>query len=110
MSLLINGMDMPSSCQPCKLKQFAGNRVLRGSKPEVLYECPFCDNLFALSDQRQPSCKLEQFPTHHGRLVDADRLIAVIKSAAGSVDTNVPLSAVLASIENAPTVIEREEA
>ena len=44
----------------------------------------------------------------NGRLIDADRLIAVIKSAAGTSDTTVPLSAVIASIESAPTVVEGE--
>lgn len=48
-------------------------------------------------------------PTPHGRLIDADRLIAVIKSAAGTADTTVPLSAVISSISNAPTIIETEE-
>lgn len=107
MSLLINGIDLPSSCQPCKLKRFAGNRVLSGCKPEVLYECPFCDGLFALKNKRQPSCKFEQLPTPHGRLIDADRLLAIIKSAAGD-QISVPLQAVLDSIEHAPTVIEAE--
>ena len=47
-------------------------------------------------------------PTPHGRLIDADRLIAVIKSAAGTADTSVPLSAVISSISNAPIIIEEE--
>ena len=79
MSLLIKGMEMPSGCQPCKLKRFAGNRVLSGCKPEVLYECPFCDGLFALKNKREPSCKFKQLPTPHGRLIDADAHIQSLK-------------------------------
>ena len=57
--------------------------------------------------QRAP---IVEIPTQHGRLVDADRMIAVMRSAAGDDETTVPLSAVQCMIENAPTVIESEEA
>lgn len=53
-------------------------------------------------------CPLVAIPTPHGRLIDADRLLAIIKSAAGN-QLSVPLSAVIGSIEHAPTVIEAEE-
>jgi len=109
MSLLINGMDMPSSCQSCKLKRFAGNRVLSGCKPEALYECPFCDGLFALKNKRQPTCKFKQLPTPHGRLIDADRLIAVLKSAIPYEQRTSTVLCMIKNIENAPTVVEAED-
>lgn len=55
--------------------------------------------------QRAP---IVEIPTPHGRLVDADRMIAVLRSAAGNDEAAVPLSAVQSMIENAPTIIEQE--
>ena len=110
MSILIKGMEMPSSCQPCKLKRFAGSRVLSGCKPEVLYECPFCDELFSLKNTRQPSCKFEQLPIPHGRLIDADRLIkALEKQWNVDDDQDFANKTVWREIESAPTVIEKED-
>ena len=115
MILLIEGVDMLSSCQSCNLKRFAGNRVLSGCKPEVLYECPFCDGLFALKSKRQPSCKFEQLPTPHGRLIDADRLMEVIERNAytlinycNSKDRGMFLCGIRQAIDEAPTIIEAE--
>lgn len=114
--LIIKVMEMPKSCQPCKLKRFVGNRVLRGCKPEALYECPFCDGLFALSNQRQPSCKLEQFPTPHGRLIDADKLMKVIEdndytlsSRLNTIDRGMFTIGIKQAIDESPTIIEAEE-
>lgn len=113
--LIIKGMDMPSSCQLCKLKRFAGNRVLSGCKPEVLYECPFCDGLFALENKRQPSCKLEQFPTH-GRLIDADVLLRKCQKISTQAwkmklhaDVEITMNQFIDFVKQAPTVIEAEE-
>ena len=50
---------------------------------------------------------IRKIPVKHGRLIDADRLLAVMKSAAGN-QVAVPLDAVLAQIDNAPVVIEAE--
>lgn len=106
-NVLIKNMDFPSSCESCKLKRFVGKRVIRGCKPTALYECPFCDELFVLDNKRQVGCRLNEVPDHNGRLIDADRLLAIVKSAAGN-HVSVPLQAVLDSIEHAPTVIEAE--
>lgn len=111
MSLIIKGMDIPSSCQPCKLKRFAGSRVLSRCKPEVLYECPFCDDLFALKNKRQPSCKLEHFPTNHGRLIDVDKLYDVVETQYkfSSGKEHTIYRDILDLICSTETVIEAEE-
>lgn len=57
--------------------------------------------------ERHPDCPLSNVPFPHGRLIDADRLLAIIKSAAEN-QASVPLQAVLDSIEHAVTVIEAE--
>ena len=116
MILMIKGMNMPSGCQPCKLKRFVGNRVLSGCKPEVLYECPFCDGLFALKDKRQPSCKFKQLPAPHGRLIDADKLMKVIEendyilsSRLNTVDRGMFTIGIKQVIDESPTIIEAEQ-
>ena len=55
----IKDMNVPSSCESCKLKQFVGTIVIKGYGSKALYECPFCDNTFTLDGDRQASCKLE---------------------------------------------------
>ncbi len=90
MSVLIKGMEMPKNCWDCPL---------------------FCKNSLDSDDrksQRKADCPLTELPIHRGRLIDADRLLAFIKSAAGN-QISVRLSVVLGSIEHAPTVVEAEE-
>ena len=110
MSLLINDMDMPSSCQSCKLKRFAGNRVLSGCKPEALYECPFCDGLFTLKNKRQPTCKFEQLPTPHGDLIDRDDLLTYFERKSKGKTAEEALRLLYTALKAYPTVIEKENA
>lgn len=107
--LIIKGMDMSKDCAGCDLSiYYDGYCGGYGYNPSG-WRCRRLKRLIKEGESKPADCPLAEIPTPHGRLIDADRLIAVIKSAAGTADTNVPLSAVLASIENAPTVIEREE-
>lgn len=48
-------------------------------------------------------------PKPHGRLIDADRLIAVLKSAIPYEQRTSTVLCMIKNIENAPTVIEAEE-
>ncbi len=118
MSLLINGMDMPKQTEVqtdkgtlklWTIRNWKVGQDVQFGAAKIPFDLSFNhDGTIHLSVLGR-NYSLSEIPTPHGRLIDADRLIAVIKSAAGTADTNVPLSAVLASIENAPTVIEREE-
>lgn len=103
-SLLIKDMDMPKSCMECI--------CLESIDDEIYGIQHFCGSLgidaIAKEYSRHKNCNLVEISAPHGRLIDADRLIAVIKSAAGTADTSVPLSAVISSISNAPIIIEEE--
>lgn len=48
-----------------------------------------------------------EIPTPHGRLIDADRLLAVLKSMA-STNESVPTTAVLELIDHQPVVLKAE--
>lgn len=58
MSVLIRGMEMPKNCAECPVG--------------------WCNNLilFSKCDKRADNCPLVELPEKHGRLIDADKLIA----------------------------------
>ena len=59
--ILIKRMEMPKSCEDCMLESYCGLWVLLKDRPS-----------------RHPDCPLVPIPPH-GRLIDADALIADIK-------------------------------
>lgn len=67
MSLLIKGMNMPTSCGDCR---FCGGIADTDCGP-----CAWCDidGKARFADTRQ-DCPLIEVPTPHGRLIDADAL------------------------------------
>lgn len=78
MSVLIKGMEMPDSCAVCR---FAG----RGGYFMERIVCMFTGkNEDAENVDRLPDCPLVALPDTHGRLVDADALIADIRKNAES--------------------------
>lgn len=93
--------------------------IFDGHLPENCIECPCCqgDECWATTKRyqvpdvlnRRPDwCPAKNVPVH-GRLIDADRLIAVIRSAAGkNNDIRVSLFDVIFQIEHAPTVLEAD--
>lgn len=95
MSVLIKGMEMPNDCYDCELKK--AYIVSRNTAIGIRI------------DSREHGCPLVEIPTPHGRLIDADRLIAVMESVAGTQERLIPLSAVLGLIKNSKTIIEAEE-
>lgn len=112
MSILIEGMEMPTSC-PCELLgigydlccSFAGGIPARVKE---YYEC--CQN-----GTRPSWCPLFHVPSH-GRLIDADALIEamarMVPWAIADPTANAfldGLSAAYEAIQTAPTIIEAEE-
>ena len=79
MSVLIKGMDMPTACmKDCPFQHFGdcqGGKIKRIMDVED-YE-----------DKRHPRCQLEDVPTPHGRLIDADELREKMLK---EVDTYIP--------------------
>ena len=93
MSLLIKGMDMPKACEWCSFISTFTTEYGMGCRCEV-GKFEFCDYT-----KRQEKCPLVEFPTPHGRLIDADAL--PLKDIDNS---NYPSN----YIKAAPAVIEAE--
>lgn len=67
MSVFVKGMEMPKNCWDCDI------------------DLPNCDLWCALDDEDDDKipedCPLVELPEHHGRLIDADKLIEELNSA-----------------------------
>ena len=101
MSVLINGMEMPTNCADCPLNydQMAC---------AVTWTRWWSDSMvimnFDSDKERMPNCPLIEVPTPHGRLIDADKLANETFYGA----TSAPYITYRKFV-NAPTVIEAEE-
>lgn len=98
MSLLIKGVDMPKKCFSCEMYG-----PMKGC-------CGLTDGRFEHPlKKRRTDCPLVEIPTPHGRLIDSDRLIAVMKSTTAISQNNYDLfNHIVGLIEHQPTVIEKE--
>ena len=99
MSVLIKGMEMPSSCNDCLFGHWSN-----------LYQAVFCELLnfkdypadyTGYKAKRLDKCPLVEVPTPHGRLVDADEVYFTMS------DT-IEQGRAEEAINDAPTVIEAE--
>ncbi len=95
MSLIIKGMQLPrkSEHRECSIAVVQNRPVSIAfsrtkTNPFGCFECA-------------------EIPTPHGRLIDADRLLAVLKSMS-STSEYVPAVAVLDLIDHQPVVVEAE--
>ena len=92
MSVLVKGMKMPESCYGCDLANFFTD------------ETPYCRRRMkavSFSGDRPSWCPLQEVPEPHGRLIDADALIATHKQVCSrSMKFNLDL---------APTIIPASE-
>lgn len=104
MSVLIKGMEMPTSCSRCPMLEgdrleglcHAASRWLDDDEYWTWYAYPEGD----IDDSKPCNCPLVEIPPH-GRLVDADALEA---------QCDDPYWCVwLTDIKDAPTIIEAEE-
>lgn len=102
MSIVIKGMKIPESCLDCKFTKEKFSSLGR-----FINCCLGLGDVVGYStgqhvDDRHPDCPLDELPEHHGRLIDADALIAesLKDGAYGYVDTK--------QIYDAPTIIEAE--
>jgi len=105
MSLLIKDMDMPKNCMECI--------CLEAFDDEIYGRQFFCNLLgidaLAKEHSRHKNCPLTEIPTPHGRLIDADRLIAVLKSTTAISQSDYDLfNHIVGLIEHQPTVIGKE--
>lgn len=107
MSILIKGMGMPKKCQSCLLyKPYAGNGFcLMAGKRLIYNETP--------SNPKGAGrfCPLVELPERHGRLIDADALIAKYGDWYTEEGTDTGFIGTLEMlIKDAPTVVEAEGA
>lgn len=94
MSVLVKGMEMPTTCCNCKFREpFIDFAYCHLAEMDMEYE--ESDNC------RHPDCPLIEIPTPHGRLIDADELARIWKGARFSGDIK-PI------VDARPTVIEAE--
>lgn len=77
MSLMIKGMDMPTRCGKCRLKDLTsgGRWVCRNT---INDKAVLVDNY--IIDSRHPLCALSETHKPHGRLIDADKLYDIIET------------------------------
>lgn len=76
MSILIKGMQMPDNCDVCIFSDWSNLHQTSCCKLKA-YEPGFQDYSIAYRTQRSNICPLVELPEHHGRLIDADRLMRV---------------------------------
>ena len=96
MSVLIKGMEMPSSCDNCELCTC----YVREDGTEENYRCVITFYPIHEFNERHEYCPLVEIPPH-GRLIDADILASMCDAPNWCVW--------LTEIYDAPTIIEAEE-
>ena len=70
MSVLIKGMEMPETCSDCEWSYYVGNGRAMCKRVSMT------DKTDIMTKRRADFCPLIEVPTPHGRLIDADALIA----------------------------------
>lgn len=101
MSILIKGMEMPTSCGQCPLH----DEDYRGKE-----HCDIGWKMIGKSEEKPDWCPLVPVPPH-GRLIDADALAGLFRAKVAGEKGLGPLMVNLAAlcIDNAPTIIPAEE-
>ncbi len=104
MGIYIKGMEMPKDCGKCPLVEKCKNRHLEITESDNGYEPIFIQDYCPLTEVSEP----------HGRLIDADALIPIMKynttdNEIGVFPIRIGFDAIKGVIDEAPTVIERSE-
>jgi hypothetical protein len=98
MSILIRGMEMPTSCGFCMFEQETGDGC----------EC-YINGCLTEYQKRPDDCPLVYVPKH-GRLIDADALMELYADTDDLqlANMNVPIAVIRQNILDAPTIIPAE--
>ena len=99
MSVLINGMEMPSNCNNCPIVQTG----------YMEHYCPVVKEVMQGTDivrVRHSVCPLVEIPTPHGDLIDKDSVIEIMLKHPL---TNTTYRVSAKDIYNIPAIIEAEE-
>ena len=107
MSVLIKGMEMPSRCNMCQLRDLCFDYYICRAKKlnDGLYLDVDVDDV---KDRRHIKCPLVEVPTPHGRLIDADKLVWFIDNHIASGKKWVEFETIKDMINSLPTIIEAE--
>ena len=98
MGIYIKGMEMPKSCDECRIMMFEDTNCV----PELYCGCPIVFKAHPQGAGNRPDyCPLIELPPH-GRLIDADALLERLKGTARYFDLKY-------DIVSAPAIIEDEE-
>lgn len=116
MSYVVKGYEFPQSCSECWLIYpevgDSGSCIFTGVYWENEEDRP--------SKSRLSECPLVEIPTPHGRLIDADRLLALVEKEVNNTCIGCDpepddccaydrFKEIISKIKNARTVIEAEE-
>ena len=112
MDVLIKGMKMPKGCITCMFKfESLFNRTMWCEwLDDPLGDYSKCDEKW-----RHPDCPLVEVPTPHGRLIDGDNVIKLLREQlTGDRDTvyeyyDDGLEMAISELSIIPTIIEAEE-
>ena len=102
MSVLVKGMEMPSGCNMCQLRDLCYDYYICRAKK--LNDGRYLD-VDDVVNRRHRNCPLTEIPTPHGRLIDADELIRYLNEW---ISDPVALSGFTRIINHQPTIIEAE--
>ena len=104
MSVIVKGMEMPTTCCNCKFREpFIDFAYCHLAEMDMEYE--ESDNC------RHPDCLLVEIPTPHGRLIDAEFVYEICgekQGRASSIGEMQGISKVWKAVKRLPTVIEPE--
>lgn len=106
MSVLIKGLIMPSCCDGCTFSDWSNLHQTASCKLHDYDPC-FTDHSREYGDKRADFCPLVEISEPHGRLIDGDLLYSKVDDI--SLGYYAVLGVTEEEIENAPTVIPRED-
>lgn len=109
MSVVVIGMEMPSCCSECEMNyDCLGCSAIR-------YDSAFDRLGFDMDTERLPDCPLRPLPEKHGRLIDAEALLARFPEPnhenggwLNPEEAWIHKTGVWAKIRSAPTIVEAE--
>ena len=104
MSVLINGMDMPETCDDCPFHVYHSHHEYVCTATPLFYPM----NLANSKGIRKDWCPLIPLPEKHGRLKDADALCEDITKTVDPIYSDM-IEWAIGMVEAQPIVIEAEE-
>lgn len=106
MGVYIKGMEMPKSCDECRIMEFEDTNCV----PELFCGCPIVFNAHPQGVGHRPDyCPLVEVPPH-GDLIDRDALMKKLNNCMFPSDmvTTRAVSMAINWLKESPTIIESE--